>query len=297
MPAQAPATDAVASAAGLNAETLTHLHRTARVAAERGAAVLMDHYGHLSNIRSKGRQGDLVTEADEAAEQAVLSLLQEQTPTIGILAEESGSIGPDVGLQWMVDPLDGTTNFAHSYPFFATSIGLCWNGQPLLGAIAVPYLRQLYHCCPGMGAFCNDEAIAVSECHDLKDSLLVTGFAYDRHTRLDNNYAEFCWMTHRTHGVRRGGAAAVDLAFVAAGLLDGYWERGLSPWDLAAGVALVQQAGGLVSAYDGSAFQIESGRVLAANQALHQQMASELAKVSPLSGASFGEPELQHVGS
>ena len=125
----------------------------------------------------------------------------------------------------------------------------------------------------------------------------MTGFAYDRHTRLDNNYAEFCWMTHRTHGVRRGGAAAVDLAFVAAGLLDGYWERGLSPWDLAAGVALVQQAGGTVTAYDGSDFQIGSGKVLAANQALHQQISRELAKISPLEGACFGEPELRHVGS
>ncbi len=293
----ASAIDAVVAAAGLNPEALAHLHATARAAAESGAAVLMDHYGHLTNIRSKGRQGDLVTEADEAAEQAVLSLLRNQTPSIGILAEESGSIGPDVGLQWMVDPLDGTTNFAHGYPFFATSIGLCWNGRPLLGAISVPYLRQLYHCCPGAGAFCNDDPIAVSECDELQDSLLVTGFAYDRHTRLDNNYAEFCWMTHRTHGVRRGGAAAVDLAFVAAGLLDGYWERGLSPWDLAAGVALVQQAGGIVTAYDGSDFQIKSGKVLAANQALHKQMSLELAKVSPLEGASFGEPSLRHVGS
>ncbi|MGC6483577.1 MAG: inositol monophosphatase family protein [Synechococcus sp.] len=288
---------AVAIAAGLPAEALTQLHTTARAAAECGAAVLMEHYGHLSNIRSKGRQGDLVTEADEAAEHAVLTLLQQQTPSIGILAEESGSIGPDAGLQWMVDPLDGTTNFAHGYPLFATSVGLCWNGQPLLGAIAVPYLRQLYHCCPGVGAFCNDEPIGVSRCDKLKDALLVTGFAYDRHTRLDNNYAEFCWMTHRTHGVRRGGAAAVDLAFVAAGLLDGYWERGLAPWDLAAGVALVQLAGGTVSAYDSTPFQIKSGTVLAANPSLHQELSTELAKVSPLNGDCFGAPGLGHVGS
>ena len=132
---------------------------------------------------------------------------------------------------------------------------------------------------------------------DLADSLLVTGFAYDRHSRLDNNYAEFCWFTHRTHGVRRGGAAAVDLAFVAAGLLDGYWERGLSPWDLAAGVALVQQAGGLVTNYDCSAFDLGSGRVLAANASLHPQISRELLAVKPLAGISFGAPELGHVGS
>ena len=173
---------------------------------------------------------------------------------------------------------------------FATSIGLCWNGRPLLGTISVPYLQQLYHCCPGVGAFCSDDPIAVSQCDELQDSLLVTGFAYDRHTRLDNNYAEFCWMTHRTHGVRRGGAAAVDLAFVAAGLLDGYWG-GVCPWDLAAGVALVQQAGGTVTAYDGGGYWW-IGKVLAANQALHQQISRELAKISPLEGACFREPEL-----
>ena len=287
----------MASSAGLNASQLTHLHATAKKAAEHGAAQLMVHYGRLSNIRSKGRQGDLLTEADEAAEAAVLKLLQTETPKIGILAEESGLLGPQDGLQWMVDPLDGTTNFAHGYPFFATSVGLCWNGAPLLGAIAVPYLKQIFHSCPGQGAFCNDAPIAVSQCSDLKDSLLVTGFAYDRHTRLDNNYAEFCWLTHRTHGVRRGGAAAVDLAFVAAGLLDGYWERGLAPWALAAGIALVQQAGGVVSDYDRSPFQLGSGRVLASNPALHSQISSELAQVKPLLGEVIGEPNLGLMGS
>ena len=289
--------DIVAMDAGLTPEDLSVLHSTARQAAQKGAEILMAHYGRLSNVRSKGRQGDLVTEADEAAEAAVLQLLKQATPQVGILAEESGRSGADTGLQWMVDPLDGTTNFAHGYPFFATSVGLCWNARPLLGAIAVPYLNQVFHSCPGVGAFCNDDPIRVSSCVDLADSLLVTGFAYDRHSRLDNNYAEFCWLTHRTHGVRRGGAAAVDLAFVAAGLLDGYWERGLSPWDLAAGVALVQQAGGLVTSYDGSSFDLGSGRVLAANASLHPQISRELLAVKPLAGISFGAPELGHVGS
>jgi hypothetical protein len=154
------------------------------------------------------------------------------------LAEESGAAGEQDGLRWCVDPLDGTTNFAHGYPFFATSIGLTFRQTPVLGAIAVPFLGEVYWGAPGLGAFCNEQAINVSSCQQLEDSLLVTGFAYDRHTRLDNNYAEFCWFTHRTRGVRRGGAAAVDLAFVAAGRQDGYWERGLSPWDLAAGCRL-----------------------------------------------------------
>jgi myo-inositol-1(or 4)-monophosphatase len=126
--------------------------------------------------------------------------------------------------------------------------------------------------------------------------LLVTGFAYDRATRLDNNYAEFAWFTHRTHGVRRGGAAAVDLAYVACGRCDGYWERGLSPWDLAAGVLLVREAGGVVSDYRGGAFRLNSDRVVACAPALHGQLVDGLGQCQPLHGASYGAPELDTAG-
>jgi myo-inositol-1(or 4)-monophosphatase len=219
------------------------------------------------------------------------------TPDIAVLAEESGAAGEQDGLRWCVDPLDGTTNFAHGYPFFATSIGLTFRQTPVLGAIAVPFLGEVYWGAPGIGAFCNEQAITVSSCQQLEDSLLVTGFAYDRHTRLDNNYAEFCWLTHRTRGVRRGGAAAVDLAFVAAGRQDGYWERGLSPWDLAAGVALVDIAGGHISGYQGEAFQLNSGRVVAAGPQLHPAILDVLAQVTPLEGSAFGAPEVTAMGS
>jgi myo-inositol-1(or 4)-monophosphatase len=193
-----------------------------------------------------------------------------------------------------VDPLDGTTNYAHRYPFFGTSIGLTWRGQPLLGALAVPALEQLYWAAPGQGAWCNDAPIRVSSCDGLASSLLVTGFAYDRHERLDNNYAEFAWFTHRTRGVRRGGAAAVDLAFVADGRLDGYWERGLSPWDLAAGVVLVEQAGGVVCAYDGGPARLAEGRLIACTPGVRQALIDGLAACRPLTGASFGAPELDN---
>jgi myo-inositol-1(or 4)-monophosphatase len=135
----------------------------------------------------------------------------------------------------------------------------------------------------------------VSQCSSLASSLLVTGFAYDRHERLDNNYAEFAWFTHRTRGVRRGGAAAMDLAFVADGRLDGYWERGLSPWDQAAGVALVEQAGGVVCAYDGSPAQLAEGRLIACSPGLRQALIDGLSACRPLSGASFGAPELDRA--
>lgn len=284
-------------ASGLAPAELEDLAAVARRAAGRGAEVLRQHFGRLSDVREKGRCGDLVTEADLAAEAAVLAVLERETPGLGVLAEESGRRRQDRSpLEWCVDPLDGTTNYAHRYPFFATSVGLTWRGRPLLGAVAVPVLEELYWAAPGLGAWCNDTPIAVSDCEDLSRSLLVTGFAYDRRERLDNNYAEFAWFTHRSRGVRRGGAAAVDLAFTAAGRLDGYWERGLSPWDLAAGVVLVEQAGGIVSAYDGGPLDLAEGRLIACAPGLHAALVDGLSRCRPLSGASYGAAELDADG-
>ena len=288
---------AAAHAAGLSSDDLHSLASIARQTAEMGGAELMRHYGRLRSVESKGRIGDLVTNADLAAEQVVLQELTRATPDIAVLAEESGAEGEQNGLRWCIDPLDGTTNFTHGYPLFATSIGLTFQQRPVLGAIAVPFLKETYWGAPGLGVHCNDSPIQVSSCERLEDSLLVTGFAYDRHTRLDNNYAQFCWFTHRTRGVRRGGAAAVDLAFVAAGRQDGYWERGLAPWDLAAGVALVELAGGTISGYGGETFDLGSGRVVASGPALHPQIVEVLNQVQPLPGEAFGAPEVTAMGS
>jgi myo-inositol-1(or 4)-monophosphatase len=276
----------------LSAGELAELAETARLAAQAGGQSLRGHLGRLRQIREKGRPGDLVTEADEAAEAAVLQVLSERTPGLGVLAEESGRRQGSGDLEWCVDPLDGTTNFAHGFPFFATSIGLTWRGLPLLGALAAPALEQFFWAAPGHGAWCNDQPIQVSESSSLGDSLLATGFAYDRGTRLDNNYAEFAWFTHRTRGVRRPGAASLDLAYVAAGRLDGYWERGLSPWDLAAGVALVEAAGGVVSAYDGTPLDLVSGRLIACAPRMRQLLIEGLAACQPLPGHCYGAPEL-----
>lgn len=291
--------DASASASGLSRQELGDLLAIARRAAEAGGAVLMEHFGQVTGIREKGRSGDLVTNADTAAEETVLSLLSNATPGIGVLAEERGRMpaaaAPANDLEWCVDPLDGTTNYAHGYPLFATSVGLLWRGRPLLGAMAIPRLNELFWAAPGHGCWCNERPLAVSRCQQLSDALLVTGFAYDRSRRLDNNYAEFAYFTHRTHGVRRGGAAAVDLAYVASGQLDGYWERGLSPWDLAAGVVMVEQAGGIVTAYDGTPLELGSGRLIACAPGLHQALIEGLAECTPLSGASYGASELDGV--
>jgi len=253
-------------------------------AALAGGAVLQSYWGKLEHIEQKGRPGDLVTEADKAAEVAVLDVLRRHLPDHPILAEESGSLGTVAAspFLWAIDPLDGTTNYTHQYPFSAVSVGLLIDGHPAVGAIFDAFHQDLFRAAKGLGATLNRRSIRVSMTDKLAESLLVTGFAYDRHERVDNNYAEFCHLTHLTQGVRRGGAASLDLAYVACGRLDGYWERGLSPWDLAAGVVLVEEAGGRVTAYDETDFDIQSGRILATNNRIHATLSQVLKQVKPL---------------
>ena len=158
---------------GLSSGELEQLTEVARRAAEAGGEQLRQHFGRLEQVREKGRSGDLVTEADHAAEAAVLALLEAETPEIGVLAEESGRRSRPGELEWCVDPLDGTTNYAHSYPLFGTSVGLCWRGQPLLGALAAPGLEQLYWAAPGLGSWCNGSRLAVSSCPSLDQALRI----------------------------------------------------------------------------------------------------------------------------
>ncbi len=254
-------------------------------AALAAGVVLQDYLGKLEDaITEKGRPGDLVTAADKASEQVILEVLRRHFPQHSILAEESGKLGnQDNDFLWAIDPLDGTTNYAHQYPYFAVSIGLLIQGVPKVGVIYDPFHNELFRAASGLGATRNRRPIHVSQTAELGKSLLVSGFAYDRRETTDNNYAEFCHLTHLTQGVRRGGAAALDLAYVACGRVDGYWERGIAPWDVAAGIILVQEAGGKVTAYDGTAIKIESGRILATNGHLHDSLSQELIKVPRLS--------------
>lgn len=254
-------------------------------AALAAGVVLQDYLGKLEDaITEKGRPGDLVTAADKASEQVILEVLRRHFPQHSILAEESGKLGnQDNDFLWAIDPLDGTTNYAHQYPCFAVSIGLLIQGVPKVGVIYDPFHNELFRAADGLGATRNRRPIQVSQTPELGKSLLVSGFAYDRRETTDNNYAEFCHLTHLTQGVRRGGAAALDLAYVACGRVDGYWERGIAPWDVAAGIILVQEAGGKVTAYDGTPIKIESGRILATNGHLHNSLSQELIKVPRLS--------------
>ena len=250
-------------------------------AALAAGAVLQTYWGKLEVVEEKGQSGNLVTEADKASEAVILDILHRHLPDHAILAEESGSIGNQKApYLWAIDPLDGTTNYAHQYPFATASIGLLIDGIPQVGAIYDPFHNEIFRAAAGLGASCNRQPIRVSQTQTLDRSLLVTGFAYDRRETADNNYAEFCHLTHLTQGVRRSGSASLDLAHVACGRLDGYWERGLSPWDIAAGVILVREAGGCVTAYDRrSPFNIDSGRILATNNQIHNALSTELLQV------------------
>jgi myo-inositol-1(or 4)-monophosphatase len=260
-------------------------------AALAAGAVLQGYLGKLEEVREKGRGGDLVTAADKASEQVILEILQRHFPNHAILAEESGRLGnAQSDFCWAIDPLDGTTNFAHQYPCFAVSIGLLVAGVPQVGVIFDPYRHELFRGVKGAIATCNRQPIGVSTISNLSQSLLVTGFAYDRRDTTDNNYAEFCYLTHLTQGVRRSGAAALDLAYVASGRVDGYWERGISLWDIAAGIVILEAAGGKVSAYDGSPIELETGRILATNGLVHSSLSQELLQVPPLSTWSNYNP-------
>ena len=262
----------------LNLDNLTEI---AKNAATIGSEIISSNYNKIQKISSKGREGDLVTNVDLEVERKIKDYLLDQTPKITILAEESGQSNKSSDLIWCIDPLDGTTNYSHGYPFFGTSIGLIYNGIPILGAISVPYLNELYWGCITKGSYCNEEVIKVSNPINLSESLLVTGFSYDRFETENNNYAEFCWLTHKTRGVRRGGAAAVDLAFVASGKVDGFWERGLQIWDIAAGAIIVHEAGGIISNYPNGELDLYSGRILACSPKIHSELKDQLSKVTP----------------
>jgi myo-inositol-1(or 4)-monophosphatase len=245
-------------------------------AALRGGVILKNLWGNLREIREKDFPGDLVTEADQQSEKVILHFLSEHFPDHQILAEESGLSAKKSEFIWAIDPLDGTTNYAHQYPMFAVSIGLMHHNEPILGVVYNPITEELFQAAKGLGATLNHKQISVSRVSALKDSLLATGFAYDRRETSVNNYAEFCHFTHLTQGVRRAGAASLDLAYVACGRLDGYWERGLKPWDIAAGAVLVKEAGGHISDYRLGPLQLEKGRILATNGHLQSAMSREL---------------------
>ena len=229
-------------------------------------------FGGTFRIDKKGSI-DLVTEVDLAVEEMIRALIAERHPGHDVLGEEMG--GPSGVLSshvWICDPIDGTTNFAHGLPIFCSTIALEIEGVVQVGAVYDPMRDELYTAGKGGGAFLNGIPMTVSRAASLIDSLLVTGFPYSVQARLDEMLVLFGKFLARSRAVRRLGSAALDLCYVAAGRLDGFWEEGLNAWDIAAGVLLVEEAGGRVTDLDGGPFVLRSGRIIASNGRLHDEM-------------------------
>jgi myo-inositol-1(or 4)-monophosphatase len=243
-------------------------------AAEAGARTLRDLYEGPRDVKFKGRF-DLVTDADKASEETVLRVLHERAPGARILAEESGEQGGG-DVRFIVDPLDGTTNYAHGLPIFSCTVGAEENGTPVAGCTVDPLRGETFLAGRGLGAHLRTQkgtlSLRVSAAAELVEAVVCTGFPYGHRDKLQRMIAAFGKFTELTRGTRRLGSAAIDLAYVAAGRLDGFWETGLKPWDLAAGVVLVQEAGGVVTRFDGSPHQLGGGEIVAAPPALHPKM-------------------------
>lgn len=215
---------------------------------------------------------DLVTEADKMSEELILSAISRRFPEHGILSEESAARNEHAAWRWIVDPLDGTTNYAHGFPFFCVSIALEQEGELALGVVYDPVRDELFSARRQGGAYCNGKRIYVSAERDLSRSLLATGFPYDIRVSPDNNLNHFSAMAVQAQAIRRPGAAALDLAYLAAGRLDGFWELKLKPWDTAAGCLIVSEAGGVISDLKGQPWHLYSPGLMASNGLIHEQM-------------------------
>lgn len=245
--------------------------------AHKAGEILLGFYEKNVRIERKGRI-DLVTEADIASEKAVIDLIRQNMPADLILSEESNPTLDKISEagMWVIDPLDGTTNFAHGFPWFCISIAYVERGEPVLGVIYLPIQKELFYAIRGCGAWLNGRKIAVSTASELSNALLATGFPYDIQKQAKRVLSAFGAVITNVQGIRRAGAAAIDLAYVACGRLDGFWEINLKPWDTAAGILLLTEAGGMVSDFKGNDYSIFYPELLATNTKLHELMIKTL---------------------
>ena len=246
-------------------------------AARRAGALVVRQLNRLDTLAvdRKGRN-EFVTQVDRAAEQVIIDYILKHYPDHGILAEESGARG-EGDYQWIIDPLDGTTNFIHGFPVFAVSIGLAVKGRLEHGVVYDPMRQEIFAASRGQGAQLDERRIRVSGCTNLQRSLIGTGFPYRGETAGTDLYlAMLKVVIENTAGVRRPGAAALDLCYVAAGRLDGFWEMGLKPWDMAAGSLIIREAGGRVSDFHGGDGYLESGNIIAGNPKIYAALSKLL---------------------
>ncbi|MCX8044957.1 MAG: inositol monophosphatase [Desulfobacterota bacterium] len=246
-------------------------------ALKQGGAVLRQHFGTIGAIEHKGKL-DLVTDVDRRSEEAVVTFLSREFPSCGILTEEQPEIKSGSKCRWILDPLDGTTNYAHGYPVFCVSLAFEQETSLLWAGVYDPMRDELFTATRGHGATMNNQPLRVSTIDRLDRALLCTGFPYDVHDSAENNLDYFAAFITTAQAVRRDGSAALDLCYVAAGRFDGFWEMKLKPWDIAAGCLIVTEAGGMVTDFTGMPLDITHGNVLASNGCVHNAMLQILTK-------------------
>jgi myo-inositol-1(or 4)-monophosphatase len=243
--------------------------------ARESGRIQKEFYRKQFSIRYKG-EINIVTDVDMACEERIVSLIGTSFPGDVIISEEKENSFLLPGNRWIIDPLDGTTNYAHGYPFFCTSVAYETNGEVSVGVVYSPIFDELFYAVKGEGAFLNGEPVRVSTVGTMKQALLSTGFPYDLATNERNNISNFLRFLYEAQAIRRDGSAALNLSYVACGRFDGHWELKLNPWDLAAGVLIVREAGGTVTDLEGGAFGIFQGDILASNGLIHGPMANVL---------------------
>jgi len=256
---------------------MTEIMDFTRALARQAGKLLIEKLTQQHQIHYKGTI-DLVTEADKLSEELILAEISRRYPDHGILSEESPQKNEQAAMRWIIDPLDGTTNYAHGFPFFCVSIALEKEGTVVMGVVYDPIRDELFAASRGSGAWLNGKKLHVSSVNDLSQSLLATGFPYDIRVSPDNNINFFSAMVKKAQAIRRPGAAALDLAYLAAGRMDGFWELKLKPWDTAAGCLLVAEAGGIISDMTGGKWNLDSPGLVASNGLIQDQMMSVLQK-------------------
>jgi myo-inositol-1(or 4)-monophosphatase len=254
--------------------------QVAITAAERGARVLQAKYGSISQVRKKVAQ-EIVTEADTESENEIIAVIRSRYPDHEILSEESGLKTGVSDYRWIVDPLDGTVNYAHQVPIFCISIALAFQGEIVLGIVLNPLKGEVFSAIKGQGVQLNGQAIQVSSISTLSDSLLVTGFAYNVQEIFEAVITRYGNCLKAAQGMRRLGSAALDLCYVACGRFEGYWEQNLKPWDSAAGALMVAEAGGQVTTFSNRPYSVDRDEILATNGRIHGAML-ELLEINKL---------------
>jgi len=247
--------------------------------AKEAGNLIRDGFEKTHKISYKSNESDLVTEIDKASEKLITDFIKKKYPSHGILAEEAGKIKSGTEFLWVVDPLDGTVNFAHGFPVFSVSIGVIKNGKTIAGVVYDVMQNIIYSAEAGSGAFADSEIIRVSDNKNLSHSILVTGFPYNIKTNPDNALERFTALTIASRGMRRLGSAAIDFCYVAKGVFDGFWEVHLNPWDICAGKLIVEEAGGLVTDFYGNQIDVFSKRILATNGGIHEAIIEIMKKV------------------